>query len=76
VAAAVDDLRRFLPRESPEMDLTRRIAKLEKTCAAVIAGIEKMSSDPDISTARELFQSALIRARAELARIARNNGLG
>ncbi len=75
VAAAVADLRRSLPKKSPDMDLKRRIAKLEKTCTAVIAEFEKISSDPGIGAARMLFQSALTRARAELGRVARDNGL-
>jgi hypothetical protein len=57
------------------MDLTWRIAKLEKTCAAVITEFEKISSDPGIGEARILFHSALTRARAELGRFVRNNGL-
>ncbi len=65
VAAAVADLRRALPKKPP-MDLERRIAKLEKTCAAVIAEFERISNDQGIGTARTLFQSALTRARAEL----------
>lgn len=74
VAAAVADLRRSLPKKTP-MDLKQRIAKLERTCAVVIAEFEKISNDPGISTARTLFQSALTRARAELGRVARYNGL-
>ena len=75
VAAAVADLRRSLLKKSPEMGLERRIAKLEKTCAAVIAEFEKISSDPGIVVVREQFQSALSRARAELDRVAREKGL-
>src|SRR5689334_8730568 len=43
VAAAVAGLRSSLPKKSPDMDLERRIAKLEKTCAAVIAEFESIS---------------------------------
>jgi hypothetical protein len=75
VAAAVADLRRSLPKRSPDMDLNRRIAKLEKTCAAVIAEFERISSDPGIGAVRMLFQSALTSARAELGRVAKENGL-
>jgi hypothetical protein len=57
------------------MDLKRRMAKLEKTCAAVIAEFERISSDPGIGAVRMLFQSALNRARAELGRVAKENGL-
>ena len=69
------DLRRSLPKKSPEMDLERRIAKLEKTCAAVITEFEKISSDPGIGEARMVLQSALTRVNAELGRVSRDNGL-
>ena len=75
VAAAVAGLRRSLPKKSPDMDLERRIAKLEKTCAAVIAEFESISSHPGMGAVRMLFRSALTRARAELERIAKENGL-
>jgi len=75
VAAAVADLRRSLPKKSPDMDLKRRIAKLEKTCAAVIAEFERISSDPGIGAVRMLFQSALTRARAKLGRVAKDDGM-
>lgn len=58
------------------MDLKRRIAKLEKTCPAVIAEFESISSHPGIGAVRMLFQSALTRAHAELGRVAKENGVG
>jgi len=75
VAAAVADLRRSLPKKSPDTDLMRRMAKLEKTCAAVIAEFERISSDPGIGAVRMLFQTALTRTRAGLGRVAKENGL-
>ena len=75
VAAAIADLRRSMPKKSSNMELKDRIAKLEKACAALITEFDKISSDPGIATARKQFQSALTSARAELGRLARDNGL-
>ena len=75
VAAAVAELRRSLAKKSPDMDLERRIAKLEKTCAAVIAEFETISNDRGITAARTRLESALARVRAELGRVAKENGL-
>ena len=75
MAAAVAELRRSLAKKSPDMDLERRIAKLEKTCAAVIAEFETISNDRGITAARTRLESALARVRAELGRVAKENGL-
>ena len=75
VAAAVAELRRSLPKKSPDMNLERRIAKLEKSCAAVVAEFETISSDRGIGAARTRLESALARVRAELGRVAKENGL-
>jgi len=89
VSAAVAELRRAIPKASPEsqkllhelrdlgheLSLATRIEKLDKCGAGLVAEFERISSDEGLGGARILFNSALTRVRAELGRVAAANGL-
>jgi len=49
--------------------------KLEKNCAAMVAELERISSDGSISAARTLVQTAVTKVRSEVGSVARDNGL-
>jgi len=89
VAAVVAELRSAIPKRAPasrslarevqdlfdEADLTARIQKLNECCTALVAEVEKISSDNALGPCRTLFVNALTRVRAELGRVAMENGL-
>jgi hypothetical protein len=89
VAAAVAELRSAIPKKSPESqlltreinelfhedDLGKRIEKLNKCSTLLIAEFQKIGSDQGLGVTRMLFNSALIRVRTELGRVAMENGL-
>ena len=78
VAAVVAELRRAAPkrsREPREADLSARIEKLNEWGTALAAEFEKISRDEGLGAARTLWNSALANVRAELGRVAAENGL-
>jgi hypothetical protein len=89
VAAVVAELRNVIPKRAPasrgvsrqvqdlsqEPDLTARIERLSKCCTALVAEFEKISSDPALGPLRTVLLNALTRVRAELGRVAEENGL-
>jgi hypothetical protein len=89
VAAVVAELRSAIPKRaaasrrparevgdvSREPDLPARIEKLNECCTALLAEFEKISGDPALGPARGRLHNVLIRVRAELERVAKENGL-
>jgi hypothetical protein len=89
VAGAVAELRRAIPKKSSEMNdlthqlhefghelnLSERIDKLNKCSTLLVTEFEKIGSDQGLGVTRMLFNSALKMVRAELARVALQNGL-
>ncbi len=88
VAAAVAELRRAIPPRTGtfslareieaalhDVDLAARIDKLDRCRAALVSEFQKIAADKDLAGSRLLLNSVLIRARDEMARLARENGL-
>jgi hypothetical protein len=89
LTAAVAEMRRSIPKKSPEWqsltrelidfdhetDLAARLEKLDQCCTAIVAEFEKIGCDEGLGSARMLFNFTLGKLREELARVALKNGL-
>jgi hypothetical protein len=75
VTAAVAELRRTIQFLGRNLRITDRIVELDKRCTSIVAEFEEIARDEALLESRLLFNSALTRARDELARVALENGV-
>ena len=89
LTAAVAEMRRSIPKKSPEWqslmreilefghetNLGARLDKLDRCCTAIVAEFEKIGCDEGLGVTRMLFNSTLGKVREELDRVAQQNGL-
>ena len=89
LTAAVAEMRRSIPKKSPEwqsitreilefgheMNVSARLDKLDQCCTAIVAEFDKIGCDEGLGVTRILFNSTLGKVREELARVAEKNGI-